>query len=259
MIFKPEKVKKNEIIEKLFIEETELHRVHEARYLGIIIDDKLNFKSQFKNLTKKLRQATNALRCTSFTLNFRAKMMLYHGLFSSHMEYCAITYLDKLNKTQLKELTTLQKKAVRLVFNAKKTVHTSKLFKLAKIIPANRIYEKEAVKFVYKNKLELLQSLQPKAIKDLINPNVPIVKATRAARDFTKIKINKDYKKGQCIYNLLDIWNKADINHKNAGNLWWLRRQQKIDFIDSIETCMVKNCKTCEIDENRNYEKYMNR
>ena len=167
--------------------------------------------------------------------------------------------MDKLSITQLRELTTLQKKAVRLVFNAKKTVHTSKLFKLAKIIPANKTYEKEAVKFVYKNKSELIQSLQPKAIRDLIDTNETTVRTTRAAQDFTKIKIKHEYKKGQCVYNLLDTWNKADTIHKNAGNLWWLRRQQKIDFVDSIETCTVKNCKTCEIDANRNYEKYMSR
>ena len=59
-----------------------------------------------------------------------------------------MTYMDKLSKTQMKELYSLQKKAVRLIFNARKNVHTEKLFKLTNIVPITKPYESECCKFV---------------------------------------------------------------------------------------------------------------
>ena len=59
---------------------TDIMRVKEARYLGIILDDKLNFKEQFNKLIKKLKEAINCLICTRNILNWKAKMMLYSAL-----------------------------------------------------------------------------------------------------------------------------------------------------------------------------------
>ena len=113
-------------------------------------------------------EGVKALRCTRKTLNFRAKMALYNGYFKSHAEYCSITYMDKLNKKQIQELYTLQKQAIRLIFNARKNVHTEKLFKLAEIVPITKLYQSECTKLVFKNKLDPSYDLQPIAIKNLL-------------------------------------------------------------------------------------------
>ena len=62
----------------------------------------------------KLKDGVKALMCTRLTLNFRAKMLLYNGAFKSHIEYCSLVFMDKLNKKQINELYKLQKQAVRL-------------------------------------------------------------------------------------------------------------------------------------------------
>ena len=87
------------------------------------------------------------------------------------MEYCSLAFLDKLNKKQINELYKLQKQAVRLIFNAKKNVHTEKLFRLAGILPLTKLYDAEAIKMVYKNWTEELSDIQPIAIRDLIIPS----------------------------------------------------------------------------------------
>ena len=112
----------------------------------------------------KLIEGVRALRCTRATLNYHAKKLLYDGCFKSHAEYCAITYMDKLNKKQQNELYTLQKQAIRLVFDARKNVHTEKLFKLANILPLTKLYESESTKLVFKNKSDPSANKQPIAI-----------------------------------------------------------------------------------------------
>ena len=140
---------------QIIIKETEIKRVQHARYLGIIIDDRMSFKQQFNNLNKKLKECVNALIAVRQTLNYRAKSQLYHSFFESHLKYAAVTYFDKLNKKQMDILNKLQKKSIRLVFNAKMRCHTGKLLKLAEITPIDQIYKSETLKFVYKYRNEL--------------------------------------------------------------------------------------------------------
>ena len=109
MLFKPQR-KKVEIQEKLLIDTTEITRVKKARYLGIIIDEKLNFKEQHEKLVSKLTEVVNALICVRNTLNYRCKIALYNALFKSHLEYCAMVYYDCLIKKQIDKLAKLQKK-----------------------------------------------------------------------------------------------------------------------------------------------------
>ena len=65
-MFKPQR-KKVEIQEKLLIENTELTRFKTARYLRIIIDERLQFKDQHEKLVSKLTEAVNAFICVRNT------------------------------------------------------------------------------------------------------------------------------------------------------------------------------------------------
>ena len=77
----------------------------------------MSFKERFINLNKKIKETFNALIAVRKTLNYRAKIQLYHTFFESHLRYAAVTYFDKLNKTQMEILHEVWKKAVRLVFD----------------------------------------------------------------------------------------------------------------------------------------------
>ena len=51
-------------------------------------------------------------------LSYKSKLLIYNGLVKPHTEYCALAWMDKLNKQQMEVLTKLQKRAIRLVFYA---------------------------------------------------------------------------------------------------------------------------------------------
>ena len=156
------------------------------------------------------------------------------------------------------ELTKLQKNAIRLMFSARKNVHTDKLFKLSNIIPINKLYEVEAVKFMFRYISANIKEKQPPAIKEILFKEEKGLRSTRLYDDESKIKIYKDYRKGQCIYNLLDAWNNTDLDLRMAGNLFSLNRMIKDKCNNEIITCNdKKNCYTCKIDCYRNYQIYM--
>ena len=136
--------------------------------MGVILDDNLNFKKQYETVKNELENTVKALICTKNLLNFKAIFQLYNALFESHINYCSLSYMDKLSKGQIQNLQRLQKKAIRLIFNANKYSHTEKLFRLAKITPIESIYEREAIKFVFKNFSETSANLQPVVIQVIL-------------------------------------------------------------------------------------------
>ena len=255
LLYKPKNKQKVEAKTKLKINNQEIQKVDSARYLGVTIDSKLNFKDHFNKVKAKLIDGVKALKCTRQTLNFQAKYQLYNGYFKSHIEYCPITYMDKLSKTQMKELYSLQKQAVRLIFNARKNVHTEKLFKLANIVPITKLYESECCKFVYKHKYDPSRNEQPIAIGELLNSEQH--NSSRLYDDLNKIKIPSSYKSDHCFYQIINTWNQMDNDVKMSGNLWSLKRRLKEEQIQSLQQCDINNCNICKLDKNRNYQKYM--
>ena len=254
MMIEPKVPKKVKLTEKLILEEKEVGKVSSARFLGIIIDDKLNFKEQFNQLKEKVNDGVKALMCTRNILNYKAKMLLYHAAIKSHLDYCSITYFDKLGIGQINELYLLQKQAVRLIFRARKRSHTSTLFRLSEIIPVTKQYEMESIKFVSKYQNELTCSTQPLAIRELFNKT----KESRTRTNTNMIKIPNEYKKDHCMYNLMDNWNKCKDEYKMAGNYWCLKNMLKEDTLENIEDCETKDCTICDFDKMRDYEKYKN-
>ena len=148
-------------------------------------------------------------------------------------------------------------KALRLIFQARKNVHTDKLFKLSNIIPVNKLYITEAIKFIFMYISDTTKDQQPKAIHDILFQNTAITRHTRLHDDESKIKINHEYRKGEVIYNLLDVWNNVNFDARMAGNLFSLKKMIRNEFIEAIKPCSNKNCYICQLDKWKNYQKYM--
>ena len=244
MIFKPRRKREIETNQTIKIGNTVIPRVKQAKYLGLIIDDKLNFQPQFENLLKKLKQGINSLICTKNILNYKAKYMLYNANFKSHLDYGLVCYFDKLKKTQTQQLKKLQKKAVRLIFRAPINSHTNNLYNLSGIMPIEKLYHYEAVKLIFKNKNELIKDKQPIMLNRIITSNKK-TRETRQSDNFFNIKINAEYKKGQAMYNILSEWNKANKELKQSGNIYSLKKEIKNNR-EILENCKTKNCEICK-------------
>ena len=216
----------------------------------------MKFDKQFLEVKKKLVNTVQALICVRDSLNYRAKLLIYNSLFKAHIDYSAIAYLERLSKTQLDELSKLQKNAIRLVFSTKRSVHTNKLFKLANIRPIANIYEEEAIKFVFKF-INDTNDEQPQAIGKILFQGNTNLRNLRYYDYKSNIKICDKFKKGNCLYNLLHTWNQTDYVTKSAGNFWSLKAMLKEKLYIEDKTCQKENCYICSLDANKNYNAYM--
>ena len=84
MIFKPKGGKTIPITENMYINNTEIERVKQKRFLVIWIDEELKSKKQFEVLQKKLVvDMLKALGATRSIMNYRAKLLMYSNTLNS--------------------------------------------------------------------------------------------------------------------------------------------------------------------------------
>ena len=139
-------------------------------FLGVIIDENLNFEAHYNKVLKKAEKGLNALTTTKNFLNYAAKINIYHSLIHSNLSYCSLSWIPKIKSTQLKKLVTLQKKALRAIFKVKYNTHTSYLFHLSQITKIDKVVEKESILLMHKyHKKEL-----PEAVAEIID-NIRVI------------------------------------------------------------------------------------
>ena len=229
-------------------------RVSETKFLGVIIDDALKFKSQFEKVKKKVKSSIGALCMVKRTFSFRAKMLIYNGLVKAYLTYGFIAWADCLTKKQFKELEVLQKKAIRLVFGARFNTHTAELFRLSGVTPFNEMYRKESLIFL--KKLQI--GKQPTIFKDIIG-NFDKNTSLRSNHQH-KVKIPPQMKKGNVFYSILKSWNDSESQLKECENESKLKalfnEMQKEK--QKAQKCAVKRCFMCYKDRNKDFFSYMN-
>ena len=79
---------RNDIEFEIEIENEPLVQVSETKFLGLIIDNSLNWKSHFQFLKNKLLKIYWIIKNVSFCLNESAMIKLYYALFYPHLIYC---------------------------------------------------------------------------------------------------------------------------------------------------------------------------
>ena len=95
-----------------------IKRVDKVKYLGINIDESLNWEEQYKTVKNKLKGGISSLRKLKDILPQRKLEQVYKALFESHLRYCDIVW-NTLSNTNLTNLQRLQIMARKLIENAK--------------------------------------------------------------------------------------------------------------------------------------------
>jgi len=82
---------------KIRIGDYEITQKTEAQYLGILIDDKLNWKPQIRQQSCKIAKGTWVLSKLKKYVNLQTMKSAYYALDYTHLQYCATAW-DKLQK-----------------------------------------------------------------------------------------------------------------------------------------------------------------
>ena len=132
---------------KLNINNFCIEQVSEFKYLGILLDNKLNWHKHIESLCSKVSKATGVLyKLRKIPEN--AKKMLYHTLISSKLRY-GIASWGSAKSTALNRLKLLNKKAVRYVVNLSFSGNLYSAFENMKFLSVDSLYKYETAKFIH--------------------------------------------------------------------------------------------------------------
>lgn len=154
-----------------------INRVHEARYLGLIIDDNLKWESHIRSVESKIANATAILWKMRYDLPIDTKKRIYKSLIESHLSYM-IAIWGSATDTAIKSLQIAQNRALRNVFDLDRLMSRSEMYKecVEANLPVRGLFFLNTAGFVFK------------VIKGLIYSNAKFEKARAGSRRKSYLK-----------------------------------------------------------------------
>ena len=181
-----------------------IHR--EYKLLGVYFDEYLNFDKHVKTVCAKLTRANYCIRRVSNKLPLKSLKCLYYAIFHPHLLYCINIYSCTSN-SNIKKITTLQKKAIRIINKAKANSHTDELFKLSEILPFHKIILQAKLHFMH----SVCYNYSPSSFNDSfkkrdVNPNYNLRNRAIFAIPTVRIELFKKISIIHISHNLEPIW-----------------------------------------------------
>ena len=121
------------MIPKLTISNHVIERQEFIKFLGVLLDENLNWKEYIKYIENKIAKNLRLLYKARPFLERNALLALYYSYIQTYINYANIAW-GSTCRTNLKKINSQQKHAIRIIFNKSKFAHTRKIFKEQKIL-----------------------------------------------------------------------------------------------------------------------------
>jgi len=196
----------------LHIGHTTIEKTDHTKFLGAHIDKNLNWKHHLTTKCNQIVKVICILHRLKHMLPFEILKTIYNALILPHLTY-AITAFGNTTSKEMTRLITLQKKAIRTIFNAKYNSHTDPLFKKLNSLKIRDIFTIECVKIVLKNRQNLLP---PYFSQQLLTNNDLHSHNTRQRNNIHYLPIRSKLENQLINTKLSEIWNKIPVNIKES-------------------------------------------
>ena len=125
-----------------------IERVTSTKFLGLYIDEKLNWKIHVDNLSKLLSKNVGVIYKLRSVFPQEVLFILYSTLILSYLNYGVLAWGNSL-KTQMGKLFIVQKRAIRNICNVNYRAHTNFLFYDNNLLKVEDIYFMQLGTFMY--------------------------------------------------------------------------------------------------------------
>ena len=201
------------------------------KYLGIHLDEKLNWKTHVNFLCAKLTKMCGMFAKLRHCCKKDLLRVIYFALVESHLQYCNIIWGNASDKS-LAPLVKLQEKIIRIMsFAPPERNDIENMFNELKLLNLSQLNKLAKAKFVYKFKKQKL----PRRFDDFLTVN------TRHHRYMLRSCVTQDFK---CVwgktnfgmkmiqYEGAQLWNEIPQDIRNAGSLREFSKKFKSLFFD---------------------------
>lgn len=116
-----------------------IERVEKFKYLGVHLDEQLQWNEHISYLSSKLAQVAGVFRRISDLVPDETKRNLYFSLFHSHLSYGMLVW-GTASKTAMKSLQTIQNKAIKNLFGYHRRTSTEFIHSKHNILTVENVY-----------------------------------------------------------------------------------------------------------------------
>ena len=134
---------------KLSISNDEIHQVSHTKFLGVMIDNKLNWDFHINYIKSKIAKAVGIISKARKFISSRYLITLYYAFLYPYINYC-IEVWGSAASTRMQSLIKLQKRAVRIITSSGYRDHTAPLFIKLGILPIEKLYILKILIFMYR-------------------------------------------------------------------------------------------------------------
>ena len=152
---------------RLHINKSLFEKENAVKYLGVWIDDKLNWSAHIENLSLQLAKSCTMFFYLRDFVTDDTLSMLYYSLVNSHLIY-GITAWGTAHQHKLHEIEVKLNNIVRTITKNKKFSHVTFLYKKLNFLKLKDVYKLELANFMHKlfhNKLPKQNCFQNKIYK----------------------------------------------------------------------------------------------
>ena len=121
-----------------------------CKFLGVLIDSKLNFRNHIDCVLGKLVRSARILYRIRNYLPLKSRLNFYYAFVYSHLSYSVLIWGNTSN-VHLRPLITQHKRIIRLITNSRPRDHTSPLFHRLNILKFHDVFKFHLMVYMYKS------------------------------------------------------------------------------------------------------------
>ena len=110
-----------------------IQNTHETKFLGIWLDEHLNWTTHIQKLILKLTRNTNLLKYNQNLMPIHTKKLVYHSHITSHLQYGLLLWGNNATESQLNKLQKIQNKCLKYLLPKETPDNASKKLNILNI------------------------------------------------------------------------------------------------------------------------------
>ena len=199
----------SDIFQFLQVNNEKIDSVSEYNYLGLIIDEKLNWSSHVTKVANKIAPYIGILKRLRHYIDIKTLMLIYYSYVDSHLIY-VLPVWGSAPKTYMNTLKVLQNKSLKTI-NFKSTLTPTKDLYSPALLSFSQKTMYESIFYIYKIKNSLI-----KCNYDLITNVVISTRTTRTAGNLRLPCFKKALAQNSIYYKGLEMYNKIPSHIKET-------------------------------------------
>ena len=229
------------LVPNLEINGHEIERVTEFDFLGLTIDEHMNWNAHVQKISNKIARALGVISRLKRFLPDYILRTIYNTLVLPHLQYAILSW--GFNGSRV---IKLQKRAIRLIAISKYNAHTEPLFKKLNLLNFTDIFNLNALKFYYKHQ----NSDLPLYFVDMFSPVSERHNYNTRGSSHLQLSRTTTASVDKCVRNYIPKFVREAppciLDKVHTHSIQGFTKYTKRYFIDKYNvSCQIEHCYVC--------------